>query len=644
MATLYKKSEKRPLPAGAEIITRKGKRVARWTDGRGRRQTADLREDGQFILLESPIWWARYVDHAGIERRVSTGCRDGQAAEQKLRDLITREDRVKTGILQPEEVGAAKQVKRPIQEHVDAYLVHLRTGVGPRTKRRVSAAHCDNVKRQIKRLIQDMGLTRITDLSRDRVEHWMRDQETASMGGRTLNTYRAAISGFCRWAVEYGRLVQNPLEWRGSDGRKRRVRCADETSPSRVRRPFTLEELSRLFQAARERPLVDAVTIWRGSKKGQRSDKVKLSDEQRRQLEMMGFERYLIYAVMAYTGLRYQELATRTVGDLHLDAAKPYISISSRDSKNARDADLPLPSGLVPDLKAWLDCKLAEHNAKTLVDGRREVAAKMPLDTLLFNVPTSLLTSFDRDLVYAGIAKTNERGETLDLHCLRLTYATLLARAGVSLAAARELMRHSKVDLTAKVYTKLNLIDKAKAVESLTVVKGTGREMGRAVKTGTDPVAAGTDGTGDAMSLGGAEIRAVTQAGRVIPCHRVAEASECDTAADSPQVLAGEDTRNGLSPLGNPRQDSGWRESNPHVQLGRLPGYDHKSCSDKPMTSQDGKGVPKSVPCFPENASRQAPLPPDLAHVVAAWPTLPEHIKSTIMTLIRTATEGNTHE
>ena len=30
-------------------------------------------------------------------------------------------------------------------------------------------------------------------------------------------------------------------------------------------------------------------------------------------------------------------------------------------------------------------------------------------------------------------------------------------------------------------------------------------------------------------------------------------------------------------------------------------------------------------------------MPPDLGHVVSAWPTLPEHIKAAVVTLVKAA-------
>src|SRR5271166_3950068 len=42
MGSLFKKTITRPLPPGAEIITRKGERLARWRDGKGKLRTAPV--------------------------------------------------------------------------------------------------------------------------------------------------------------------------------------------------------------------------------------------------------------------------------------------------------------------------------------------------------------------------------------------------------------------------------------------------------------------------------------------------------------------------------------------------------------------------------------------------------------------------
>ena len=52
---------------------------------------------------------------------------------------------------------------------------------------------------------------------------------------------------------------------------------------------------------------------------------------------------------------------------------------------------------------------------------------------------------------------------------LRVTYGTLLARAGVTLAQAQKLMRHSTPQLTANVYVKLQMDDARDAVAKIDV-------------------------------------------------------------------------------------------------------------------------------------------------------------------------------
>lgn len=71
------------------------------------------------------------------------------------------------------------------------------------------------------------------------------------------------------------------------------------------------------------------------------------------------------------------------------------------------------------------------------------------------------------DLVAAGIAKTDERGRTVDLHCLRHTFGPHLAMAGVTPRVAMAAMRHSSIQLTMNVYTDPTLLDVAGAITQL---------------------------------------------------------------------------------------------------------------------------------------------------------------------------------
>lgn len=78
-------------------------------------------------------------------------------------------------------------------------------------------------------------------------------------------------------------------------------------------------------------------------------------------------------------------------------------------------------------------------------------------------MPADAIRVFDRDLAAASIPRHDERDRVVDLHALRHTFGTHLARAGVAMAA----MRHSSLELTMNVSTDPALLDVAGAVEAL---------------------------------------------------------------------------------------------------------------------------------------------------------------------------------
>lgn len=57
------------------------------------------------------------------------------------------------------------------------------------------------------------------------------------------------------------------------------------------------------------------------------------------------------------------------------------------------------------------------------------------------------------DLERAGIAKKNAMGLVVHFHSFRKTWQTLGARYGINQRAAQEVLGHSDVNMTAKVYT-----------------------------------------------------------------------------------------------------------------------------------------------------------------------------------------------
>src|SRR5437588_861612 len=78
MGSVFKKTVTKAVPPGAEIVERKGQRLARWKDRRGKTRTALLTigEGGSDrIVIEAGKWYAKYRDGGGAVRVVPTGCR-----------------------------------------------------------------------------------------------------------------------------------------------------------------------------------------------------------------------------------------------------------------------------------------------------------------------------------------------------------------------------------------------------------------------------------------------------------------------------------------------------------------------------------------------------------------------------------------
>jgi integrase len=497
MGNVFKKTVTRPLPPGAEIFTRQGVRLARWRDGKGKTRTSPVtsgKDESDRIRDESGTYVARYRDGNGLVVEVSTKCRDKTAAQSVLADLERRAERVRSNILTAAEDRISDHRTTSIAEHFDSYLDSLAAaGSVP--------LHRHNVRTYLDRLAEACGFKRLNDLNREALERWLAVETKNGRSARSRNCHRAAIIAFANWCTDpsIGRLSSNPFKG---------VPKADEKAdPRRRRRSMTEAELIRLLDVARRRPLLDALTVRTGERKGQAIANVR--PKVRERLETIGRERALTYKTLVLTGLRKNELATLTVAQLRLDGACAYVELDAADEKNREGNDVIVRADLASDLRAWLADKLAARQAEALRRGE-PIPARLDSDTLVFVVPTALDKIFNGDLKAAGIPKRDGRGRTLDVHALRTTFGTLLGRGGVPLRTAQAAMRHSDPKLTANVYTDPKLLDVEGALDalpSLSLDAGPTAERERVRATGTDglsssavaPLVALNDGNGSKM-------------------------------------------------------------------------------------------------------------------------------------------------
>jgi hypothetical protein len=166
MGSLFKKTVTRPLPPGAEILTRQGQRVARWRDGKGKMRTAPVttgQNGADRIRDESATYVARYRNGNGLVVEVSTGCRDKTAAQSVLADLERQAERVRAKLLTPAEARTAEHLSRPIGEHLADYLTSLEASG-------VTAKYVSETNRILKRIFEECQFRTLANLDASTVE------------------------------------------------------------------------------------------------------------------------------------------------------------------------------------------------------------------------------------------------------------------------------------------------------------------------------------------------------------------------------------------------------------------------------------------------------------------------------------------
>ncbi len=141
-------------------------------------------------------------------------------------------------------------------------------------------------------------------------------------------------------------------------------------------------------------------------------------------------------------------------------------------------ANVLLRSDVAADLRKHLGERLRAAQDAARKAGE-PIPAQLPADEPLLAIPDSLVKRFDLDLLAAGLAKPIRNGNkrtldkrdaqdrSLDLHCLRKSFNSLLAAAGVPLTTRQLLMRHALTTVTDAHYTDARLIDLRGALDNL---------------------------------------------------------------------------------------------------------------------------------------------------------------------------------
>lgn len=311
-------------------------------------------------------------------------------------------------------------------------------------KCRVSPGHFRNVKTRLDRTLGALQVPDLKDLQPVQVIRYRNQRREAGASNRTANLVVDSLSAMFAWAVGCGLLVSNPL---------RNVRrLPDGAGNQRYRRrALSDDEIVRFLKAADEDDR-ETAKLW-GERGGGESN-------HRRGAERV--PQAPMWHAFLETGARWSELTRTRWADLDLDQRTLLLRAENTKSKKRRV--LPLRQQMADVLKG-----LRVVHERVL---GRQVSGSDPVfrtpEAAAWCRPTNnAMRLLNRVLKRAKIDRVDGEGRKLDIHSLRHTFGSRLARNGVGLVQVQRLMGHSDPKLTAQVYTHLDVEDLRKAVEAV---------------------------------------------------------------------------------------------------------------------------------------------------------------------------------
>jgi integrase len=422
--------------------------------------------DGERV--KSTCWYGSFINPHTGKRLTKRLYSDKTASRRELDRMIQEAERTAAGVIDRYAVHRT----RPIAEHVAEYLAHCEHVGQAKRHRHVKEA-------DLKRLIDAIGAQRLTDLEPNAVERHLQGLRDARLSARKINAVRAHVMAFMNWCLKTGRCADNPLSIVS--------KLDDRQDRRRVRRPLTEDELIRLLEAAEHRPEAELLMIRRGPNKG--TLKADVRPDVLDRARSLGKERRLIYLTAALTGLRRGELGKITWGDVDLEASTICVRVDVGKSK--REDFIPLHPQIQTELAQFkpADARTTNRVFRTVPSIRAFYRDLEQARATWLGEAKDDRQELERREKSDFLKRKDEQGRVVDLHAMRTTLGTTLARFGVAPQLAQRIMRHSDYRTTLGHYTVLGLHDTARAMETLPPIEAKQQAFnasGAAARTGTE--------------------------------------------------------------------------------------------------------------------------------------------------------------
>ncbi len=345
-----------------------------------------------------------------VRKRLST---DFDAACKILNDLRAKADKADFGMVD-NNVSLA--------DLRDKFDRHCRLTLRPQTQQRY--------RRALDLILRRLSVTRVAQLSESVINEF-REQRLLEVATRTVNIDVTTLQIMLNWAASTRNafIASNPIA-----GVKPLPMAGNER---KRRRPLSIEEVESLFAVSPDylRP------VWR---------------------------------MFMTTGMRRSEVANLKFSDVDFDRGVVCISAASAKTKKARE--IPLDEEMLATIRQLQDDAPFRQPGKVGSAGHTaDIARRFSKEHVFVttaNTPwrSMLLHKFYNFCQKAGITDAKDSG-AVDIHSLRVSFATLTIENGASPKAVQEILGHSTLAMTMSVYSKATDRAKRAAVSALPFAK-----------------------------------------------------------------------------------------------------------------------------------------------------------------------------
>ncbi len=385
---------------------------------------------GQFM-------WRFTYTNAQYRRERHNLSSDKRAAEMMSRELVRKRDMQLAGL------GSFDLQNTLLSDLVEKYLADLRV--------RATPTYVEICEGRLRFTIAQLKVERVRDIRPHAAIELRARMKLSGRATSTSNRYITSLNAMLKWAVSIELIGENPL-------RNVKQLPMNEKNKTYRRRALSEIEITRLLDAARQDDVeqaerLAALRTIRSHTQGQRYAL---------QMRPQRIPQFALWRSFLETGARFGELTATRWADVDFETKT--LRLRAVNTKSAKERMIPLRDELLDELRAVRPFHERVHRRSINPDDRLFLTPDgKPHYTQSGNTNRQLV----RLLELAGIDREDSEGRRIDLHALRHTFATRLARNGVAQVQAAKILGHSDVRLTSSVYQHLETEDLRGAIDSL---------------------------------------------------------------------------------------------------------------------------------------------------------------------------------